>query len=105
MVYDPNPPLTATLLRTMLLAAFPDALVTVRDDTHLHSGHNDDVGHHGGHYKVHIIWAGFANMTRAARHRAVHGLLREAWAQQRIHALSLKLQTPAEATDSHLEST
>lgn len=98
MAYAPNPPLSATALREMLLGAFPHATITVRDDTHLHAGHNAAVGHGGGHFKVHIVWDGFAALTRPQRHRLVHAALAEPWRHGRIHALTLKLEPAPSAS-------
>ena len=90
-------PLTPAELQQLLAAALPGSTVSVRDDTHLHADHNRDVNHHGGHYKVKIIWAGFAALTRVARHRTVQQAVSAAWAAGRIHALTLQLLTPSEA--------
>jgi BolA family transcriptional regulator, general stress-responsive regulator len=90
-------PLPPEELRALLLAAFAGSVVEVRDDTHLHADHNTDVNHHGGHYKVRIIWAGFAELSRLAAHRAVQKVVAEAWGQGRIHALTLQLLTSEQA--------
>jgi BolA family transcriptional regulator, general stress-responsive regulator len=91
-------PLPPEALHALLAAAFVGAEIAVRDDTHLHADHNEQVHHHGGHYKVKIIWAGFATMPRVARQRAVQQAVATAWAKGQIHALTLQLLTPETAT-------
>jgi BolA protein len=93
-----NPPaqLSAEDLRTQLAAACPGASITLRDDTHKHLAHNAMVGHDGGHFWVQIVWEGFAGWPRLRRHRHVWQAVAEAWAAGQIHALSLRLETPAE---------
>jgi BolA protein len=90
-------PLPPEELRALLLAAFGGSVVEVRDDTHLHADHNKDVNHNGGHYKVRIVWAGFAGLTRIAAHRQVQKVVAQAWGAGRIHALTLQLLTPEQA--------
>lgn len=86
-------------MHRILAAALPGARVDVRDDTHKHLGHNAAVGHDGAHFKVRIVWGGFADMPRLARHRMVHGLVAEAWGDGRIHSLSLRLMVAGEAEE------
>ena len=88
---------SASHLHEVLTQALPGAAVSVRDDTHLHAGHNEAVGHHGGHYKVKLVWAGFTGLNRLARHRLVHQRLTQSWQAGHIHALSLQCLTPEEA--------
>jgi BolA protein len=92
-------PLPPGALHALLAAAFTGAQISVRDDTHLHEGHNQDVNHHGGHYKVKVIWAGFAGMPLVARQRAAQQAVREAWGRGQIHALTLQLLAPEEAAN------
>lgn len=91
--------MSAADVQTLLEAALPGALVTVRDDTHKHLAHNAMVDHFGGHYKIRIVWEGFAAMPRLARHRMVHGLFAAAREAGDIHALTLRLMTREEAGD------
>jgi BolA family transcriptional regulator, general stress-responsive regulator len=91
-----NQPLSAAEVTALILAACPGANVQVRDDTHLHLGHNHTVGHHGGHYRAHVIWAGFTGWSRLQRHRHLQQAFAAFWANQRIHALTLQLLTPFE---------
>jgi len=77
----------------------PGADISVRDDTHKHARHNHDVGHHGAHFYVRIVWDGFAALDRLERHRRVHLLLAEPWVRGQIHSLSLRLAAPREHRD------
>ncbi len=90
-------PLPPAALQQMLAAAFAGGTITVRDDTHLHEGHNREVNQYGGHYKIRLIWAGFAGMSRVNRQRLVQQALQQPWQAGRIHALTLQLLTPQEA--------
>src|SRR3546814_19326174 len=51
-------------LRAMIVAAFPDAQVTITDL----AGDND-------HYAAHVVSASFQGMTRIAQHKAVYAAL------------------------------
>lgn len=73
------------------------ATVEVRDDTHKHLDHNEQVGHDGSHFLVRVIWDGFEGMSRIVRHRTVFGFLDRQWAAREIHSLSLRLLTTQEA--------
>ena len=82
-------------LRQRLLARFPDARLTLSDDSHLHAGHTGSAGG-AGHFTVDIVASDFAGLTRVARHRLVYDALAE-WMPHRIHALIVKAASPAEA--------
>lgn len=67
-------------LKIKLEEAFPQAHIEITDLT-------------GGmdHYRVAIVWTGFAGLTPVARHRLVHNVLREEL-RGPIHALTLDLR-------------
>lgn len=67
-------------LKQRLEDAFPRARIEITDLT-------------GGmdHYRVSIVWGGFAGLNPVARHRLVHSALREEL-RGPIHALTLDLQ-------------
>ena len=77
-------------------AAFPPARVEVQDDSHKHAGHGGARPEGETHYSVLVVSPAFAGMTRVARSRAAHAAL-EAEFSGGLHALSLRLLTPAEA--------
>lgn len=89
--------MTGEELHHLLAAALPGADIRVRDDTHKHLNHNADVGHHGGHFMVRIVWQGFAGMPRLARHKKIMAVVDEPWRGRRIHSISLRLLAPDEA--------
>lgn len=86
----------AERIRRDLDAAFPDASVTVADDSHRHAGHAGARPGGETHYSVTVVWPGFAALSRVARSRAVHAAL-DAELAGGLHALTLKLLTPEEA--------
>jgi BolA family transcriptional regulator, general stress-responsive regulator len=84
----------AERIRDALATLAPERLELV-DDSHKH------VGHAGardgrGHYRVEIVSARFEGLSPIARHREVYAAL-GALMQTDIHALQMKLQSPAEA--------
>jgi Stress-induced morphogen (activity unknown) len=72
------------------LAGLSGAEFTVKNESHLHAGHAGHDGSGESHFALTINWDGFAEMSRVARERHVHGLLGPELMAQ-IHALSLKL--------------
>jgi BolA protein len=84
--------LSATGVEHLLAAALPGAAIEVIDDSARHAGH----GATGGHYRVRVVWVGFAGLGRVARQRLVHKALAAELETGRIHALSLSLWTPTE---------
>lgn len=80
----------ASEIRDRLSAAFSPQLLEVRDDSEAHRGH---AGYQEGgesHFSVTIKAPVFADMTRLARHRAVHQALGDDLVG-RIHALALDI--------------
>jgi BolA family transcriptional regulator, general stress-responsive regulator len=86
----------AQRIRAKLTAALaPDALDIV-DESHLHQGH---AGHRPGgesHFRLRVVAARFAGLTRVQRQRVVYEALAEELAGP-VHALSLSTLTPEEA--------
>ncbi len=74
---------------------FPDALLRVTDDSHLHAGHTGSAGG-AGHFSVAVVCGAFAGLGRLARHRLVYDAVAD-WMPHRIHALIVKASTPAES--------
>ncbi|MEN9315811.1 MAG: transcriptional regulator BolA [Pseudomonadota bacterium] len=83
-------------IRARLEAAFPDATIDLRDESHLHAGHAGARGG-AGHYAVTIVSAAFDGLRTVARHRLVYDPVRD-WMPHRIHALSIEARTPDETT-------
>lgn len=76
------------------LADLSPEVFEFRDDSHLHVGHAGNRG--GGHYALTVVSARFEGVSRLARQRMVQQRLHDAFAQGRIHALSITAKTPAE---------
>lgn len=76
-------------IRTALEAAFAPASLEVVNQSESHRGH---AGYTDGqtHYLVQIVAPAFADMSRVARHRAVHKALGPDLVG-RIHALALNI--------------
>ena len=83
-------------LHHTLQDAFCPTHLDVKDVSHRHAGHAEAQRHGGGHYKVVLVSAYFEGLARIGRHKKVNDVLAEAFAANKIHALSLKLYTPAE---------
>jgi BolA protein len=76
-----------------LRRAFAATHVQVRDDSAAHTGHPE--AGDGGHYTAVVVSGAFEGCDLLARHRAVYAALGDL-AARGIHALALRLYTPAE---------
>jgi BolA protein len=87
----------AARLQAALIRAFSPTLIRVTDDSARHADHTE--AHPGGetHYSVLLVSEAFRGMSRVDRSRAVHAALADEFAAG-MHALSLTLRTPEEAT-------
>jgi BolA family transcriptional regulator, general stress-responsive regulator len=72
-----------------LTAAFGPSRLEVVNESHKHAGHAGDDGTGESHFKVIIRATAFADLTRVARHRAVHAAIGDL--NTRIHALALDI--------------
>lgn len=79
-------------IRERLAQAFPDAAVTLEDESHLHAGHAGARSGRG-HFRLAIVSTAFAGLAPIARHRAVYAALGDLM-QTDIHALSIDAKTP-----------
>ncbi len=77
-------------IKVRLQAAFQPETLKIVDDSESHRGHAGFQDGGESHFQVTIQAAAFADMSRIARHRAVHEAL-GAELLGRIHALELKL--------------
>lgn len=88
----------ADIIHTKLTEALEPDSVDIVDESHKHKGH---AGYREGgesHFQVTVVSAGFEGQNRIARQRTVYDILSEELAGP-IHALSLKLMTPGEASE------
>ncbi|MCX8749880.1 MULTISPECIES: BolA family transcriptional regulator [Snodgrassella] len=82
-----------TAIRMRLQSLNPVQLELI-DDSHLHAGHK---GHHGGgHYRLLVVSDAFNGLSRLARQRKVHQLLKDLFKANTIHALSIMACTNSE---------
>jgi BolA family transcriptional regulator, general stress-responsive regulator len=86
----------AAQLRSRLEAALQPSLLQIEDDSARHHGHAG--WRQGGetHFSVVLVSASFDGKSRLDRQRLVHAAAGDLLVE-RIHALSIKALTPAEA--------
>lgn len=82
------------LIRRELQAQFEPAELLLKDQSHLHAGH-EGAKDGKGHFDVTIVSAAFEGQNRVARHRMVYDAL-AGLLQTDIHALRIKALTPSE---------
>jgi BolA protein len=77
-------------MRAALAALSPQHLDVINESA-LHSGHSGDDGSGESHWRVVIKASGLDDMSRIARHRAIHSALGPDIIG-RIHALAIDIQ-------------
>ena len=96
---------TQSAIENKLTEAFHPVFLAVINESHLHAGHHHSDGEHHGtfdgsgetHFRVRIVAAAFAGMSRIARHRAINDVLKDEL-EGSVHALALELAAPGEPT-------
>ncbi|MEO8618996.1 MAG: BolA family transcriptional regulator [Sphingomicrobium sp.] len=76
-------PMPASEIEAMIVAAFPDAVVEIRDL----AGDND-------HFAARVITPAFAGMSRVRQHQAVYAALKGKMGNE-LHALQLETVVPS----------
>lgn len=84
-------------LRSKLTANFSPESIDIVDESYKHRGHAGFKPEGETHFKVAMVSTQFEGKSRVERQRMVFDVVKEEM-QTRIHALSLHLQTPQEAT-------
>ncbi|WP_062226788.1 BolA family protein [Aureimonas frigidaquae] len=91
-------------IENKLTQAFAPDRLDVVNESHLHAGHHHDTSHHAAfdgsgetHFRVRIVAASFAAMSRIDRHRAINAALAQELAGG-VHALAIEVAAPGEAT-------
>ncbi len=84
---------TLKKIRERLAPLSPEHL-EIEDESARHAGH-EGARNGGGHYRLTIVSAQFADKSLIARHRMINELLEE-MLQKEIHAISIKAYTPGE---------
>jgi BolA family transcriptional regulator, general stress-responsive regulator len=67
--------------------AFPQSLIAIEDESHLHAGHAGAQGG-AGHYKVAITSDRFQGLNTVSKHRLVYDCVSDLM-PHRVHALSI----------------
>ncbi len=83
-------------LRSRLVRAFAPERLDIENQSERHRGHAGWNPSGETHFAVTIVSGVFAGMPRLERQRRVHAVLGELL-EERIHALSIRAITPAEA--------
>lgn len=92
-------------IERLLAHAFAPELLEIVDESARHAKHAHRIGENAPgrsqeagetHYRVRMVSARFAGLSRLARSRAVHEALAQEFATG-LHALSLDLRAPGEA--------
>jgi stress-induced morphogen len=76
-------PMAAGEIEAMIVAAFPDAVVEIRD-----------LAGDGDHYAARVISRSFEGMSRVRRHQAVYAALKGKMGNE-LHALQLETIVPS----------
>ena len=84
----------AEQIEACLKTALPIEVFELADDSHLHAGHAGNRG--GGHYRILVVSPAFSEIGRLQRQRMVKQPLADWFADNRIHALSIRALTPEE---------
>lgn len=70
--------------------------LTLKDESHLHAGHRESSGLPETHFSLEIVSDVFSDMPLVQRQRKIYSILKEEM-NDRVHALSMKTETPSEA--------
>lgn len=85
----------AARIEKLLAAQFAPHEFVLDDDSSKHAGHAGARPGGETHYRLRLVSASFAGLSRVARQRLVYDALREEF-DTGLHALSLDLKTPDE---------
>jgi BolA family transcriptional regulator, general stress-responsive regulator len=86
----------ADTMRRKLTEALAPVHLAIIDESHRHAGHAGARPEGETHFRIEIVSAAFAGLSRIERQRLVHQMLATELAG-RVHALSLATLTPGEA--------
>ena len=86
----------AERIRAKLSAALAPERLAVIDESHRHAGHAGAAPGGETHFRVEIVAAAFAGVSRLARQRRVYAILADELAAG-VHALALVTLAPGEA--------
>ena len=83
------------LIRERLLVALEPVRLDVVNESDLHAGHRGSPGTGESHFRLLVVSAKFAGLTRVARHRMVNAALGDLMAG-RVHAMAIAAHAPGE---------
>ena len=86
----------ADTMRRKLTETLAPTRLAIIDESHRHAGHAGARPEGETHFRIEIVSAAFAGLSRIERRRLVHRVLATELAG-RVHALSLATQTSEEA--------
>ena len=78
-----------------LARAFPDAELSLEDQSHLHAGHAGARPAGETHFRLHAVSPAFAGKSRIERHRMINAVLADELAGP-VHALAIVARAPGE---------
>ena len=87
-----------TQIRERLLVALEPTRLDVINESHLHAGHRGSPGTGDSHFRVVVVSAKFAGLTRVARQRLVNQALAPLMGKP-VHALAMQTLAPGEAVE------
>lgn len=85
-------------IKTKLTEAFAPVRLQVKDQSHLHAGH-EGAKQGGGHFHVRIVSTAFEGSRPLQRHRMIFSVL-ASMMETEIHALRIEAITPEELQSS-----
>ncbi len=88
---------TVESMERQLRDALAPEVLEVADESELHRGHAGWSEGGGTHFRVRLVSARFAGLSRLERHRMVHAALAGPLAGS-VHALSIEARSPEEET-------
>lgn len=84
-------------IREKLTEQLSPTKLVIDNVSHKHAGHAGSPGTGESHFDVAVVSAAFQGLNRVARYRKVHEILKTEM-DGPVHALSLSLKTPDEAS-------
>lgn len=85
-----------TRIRDKLVSELEPIRLDVINESELHAGHRGSPGTGDSHFRIVVVSAAFAELSRLARHRRVNEILAEDLAPGGIHALAIHAFAPGE---------
>lgn len=82
-------------LKAILTEKFPDSLILIENQSHLHAGHASSPQTGQSHFHVTVVADDFFGLSRIQRHRMVNALISSLF-HEGLHACNLALFLPDE---------